>query len=123
MKQIILSMLIIILIPYMIVTFLVRDEEKQEIKNKTEVKVKKDNDEIINIPFEEYIIGVLAGEMPAKFEVEALKAQAVAARSYVLKKMEHNNKDYDVVDTVMNQVYLDNEKLKENYKENHPHGK
>ena len=39
-----------------------------------------------NIPFEEYIKGVVAGEMPASFEPEALKAQAVAARTYSLSK-------------------------------------
>lgn len=118
MKQVILISLIIILIPYMVVTFLV-DEKNKPItiqENKLSVRVKKEDESIIEIPFEEYIIGVLAGEMPAKFELEALKAQAVAARSYVLKKMENNNNDYDVVDTVMNQVYLDESKLKEKWK-------
>ncbi len=37
----------------------------------------------------EYLPGVLAGEMPASFEEEALKAQAVAARSYILYHMSH----------------------------------
>ena len=36
------------------------------------------------IPFEEYIVGVLAGEMPIYFEKEAFKAQAVAARTRAL---------------------------------------
>lgn len=35
---------------------------------------------------EEYLVGVLAAEMPAEYELEALKAQAVAARSYILSK-------------------------------------
>lgn len=39
--------------------------------------------------FEEYIVGVLIGEMPASYELEALKAQAVAARSYILSRMEY----------------------------------
>ena len=40
--------------------------------------------------------------MPASFDIEALKAQAVASRSYVLKKMNDNkNNSYDVVDTIM----------------------
>lgn len=56
--------------------------------------------------------------MPISFEVEALKAQAVAARSYVLKKIEQNyQKEYDVVDTVMNQVYLDDETLKNKWRD------
>jgi stage II sporulation protein D len=36
---------------------------------------------------EDYLVGVLAAEMPAGFEKEALKAQAIAARTYALKKM------------------------------------
>ena len=51
--------------------------------------------------------------MPISFELEALKAQAVASRSYALKRIEYNkDKDYDVVDSIQNQVYLDNEHLK-----------
>lgn len=38
------------------------------------------------IPFEDYVKGVVAGEMPSSFEPEALKAQAVAARTYSLSK-------------------------------------
>lgn len=40
------------------------------------------NNKVIELLTEEYIIGVLAGEMPANFNDEALKAQAVAARTY-----------------------------------------
>lgn len=36
---------------------------------------------------DEYLLGVLRAEMPASFELEALKAQAVAARTYTLHKM------------------------------------
>lgn len=39
------------------------------------------------VPLEEYVAGVVAAEMPAEFPVEALKAQAVAARTYVLKRI------------------------------------
>ncbi|GBF35630.1 stage II sporulation protein D SpoIID [Desulfocucumis palustris] len=42
---------------------------------------------VVNIPLEEYLVGVVAAEMPAAFPMEALKAQAVAARTYVLKRM------------------------------------
>ncbi len=56
--------------------------------------------------------------MPASFPEEALKAQAVAARSYVLKHL-NSRKDYDVVDSIKNQVYLDDETLKRNWKNNY----
>jgi stage II sporulation protein D len=113
--------LLIILIPVIIVnTFIKTDEIKFEYKENMSVRVKRSNDEIQKIPLEEYIVGVLAGEMPITFKEEALKAQAVAARTYVLKKMSYNIKnDYDVVDTVMDQVYLDNDKLKDSWKDNY----
>lgn len=41
---------------------------------------------IENIPLEEYVKGVVAAEMPASFNMEAIKAQAVAARTYVYKR-------------------------------------
>ena len=122
MKKILLITLLIIIIPYLIVNIFIRDDEiKFEFVKNLEVRVKREEtDSIDNVPFEEYIIGVLAGEMPITFELEALKAQAVAARSYVMKKLEQNyKKDYDVVDTVNNQVYLDNDYLKEAWKENY----
>lgn len=40
----------------------------------------------VELNLEEYIAGVVAGEMPSSFEMEALKAQAVAARTYALSK-------------------------------------
>lgn len=41
----------------------------------------------IDIPLEQYIVGVVAAEMPASFDIEALKAQAVAARTLAVRKM------------------------------------
>lgn len=40
------------------------------------------------LPLEQYLVGVVAAEMPASFHVEALKAQAIAARTYALRKIE-----------------------------------
>ena len=82
------------------------------------VKISKTG-EIKHIPLEEYVFGVVAGEMPASFEMEALKAQAVCARTYALKKQENNNKEYDVDDTTNYQVYQNNEELKNKWKSNY----
>ena len=41
-----------------------------------------ETDEVIEVPLYDYLIGVVAAEMPAAFEEEALKAQAIAARTY-----------------------------------------
>ena len=83
------------------------------------IRVKRNSTgKIEKIPFEDYIVGVVAGEMPVTFDIEALKAQAVASRSYALTKMKQNiNNSYDVIDTVTNQVYLDIATLKDNWKD------
>lgn len=51
------------------------------------VKVLKDK-RVTKLPLEEYVKGVVAAEMPAEFELEALKAQAVAARTYILRELQ-----------------------------------
>ena len=119
MKKLIITTLIIILITFIIVTIFIKDETiKFNFISNSVVRVKRENGNIDRVFFEEYVKGVLAGEMPTSFDLEALKAQAVAARSYVLKKMEQNKEqDYDVVETVMNQVYLDDATLKEKWKD------
>ena len=116
MKKIIIFVLLMIFIPFFIV--IIYDKNYKEIKlnyiNTQYIRVKRMSDNVvIKLPLEEYIVGVLAGEMPIDFDIEALKAQAVASRSYALKRMEYNkDKDYDVVDSIMNQVYLDDNYLK-----------
>lgn len=116
MKKIILITFFIILVPYLIISFFIRDPEEIKFKymNNLTIRIKRSQSGVIEqVPLEEYIVGVVSGEVPISFEMDALKAQAVAARSYVLKQLEYNkNKDYDVVDTVMNQVYLDSDQLK-----------
>ena len=122
MKKILFFILLIVLVPYIIVTIFIEDNEIKFIfKENMKVRVKHEDTGIIDVvPFEEYVTGVLAGEMPTSFHIEALKAQAVAARSYVMKKMEYNkDSDYDVVDTIMNQVYLSDDYLRSVWKESY----
>ena len=83
------------------------------------IRVKQiSQNKIVEIDLEEYVKGVIAGEMPISFNIEALKAQAVAARTYAVRRINKNN-TYDVVDTVMNQVYIDNENLKAKWQSNY----
>ncbi len=122
MKKILFFILLIVLVPYIIVTIFIEDNEIKFIfKENMKVRVRHEDTGIIDVvPFEEYVTGVLAGEMPTSFHIEALKAQAVAARSYVMKKMEYNkDRDYDVVDTIMNQVYLSDDYLRSVWKESY----
>lgn len=122
MKQIFYISLLLILIPFFVVLIFIKPVKKDLIdeaptEEKIFVRVKREkNENIEQIELEDYIVGVLAGEMPVSFHIEALKAQAVASRSYVLKRMEYNkDNNYDVVDSVNNQVYLDNDYLKQRW--------
>ena len=47
-------------------------------------------DKVIAMELEDYIVGTVAAEMPAAFGIEALKAQAVCARTYAIKKIISN---------------------------------
>ncbi|MGA9173413.1 MAG: stage II sporulation protein D, partial [Thermoactinomyces sp.] len=77
---------------------------------------------VVEIPLDQYVCGVVASEMPADFPLEALKAQALAARTYIVDRMEKGDfkdmaewgekaKSAYVTDTVQHQVYTTNEEL------------
>lgn len=68
---------------------------------------------ILHIPVEEYLLGVLPYEMNEAFPIEALKAQAVAARSYAIRK-QNSNEHYDVTDNTNDQVYRGYQKENKN---------
>ena len=78
------------------------------------IKVKKD-DEINSLKLEEYIIGVVASEMPASFHIEALKAQAICARTYALYKLNESNTNYDILASVTNQGYINKEEMQKKW--------
>lgn len=97
------------------------------INEKTNIQVgvyrgAKDTTEYYGL--EEYVRGVVAAEMPIDFELEALKAQAIAARTYIVKKIIKN--EYEnlpdgaiVTDTTKHQVFLSEEELKRNWGSNY----
>lgn len=67
---------------------------------------KKGLDVVAKLDLETYIAGVLPSEMPASWPLEALKAQAIAARSFALRTaFERRKRYFDVDSTVMDQVY------------------
>ena len=128
MKKLLFFMVLIVSIPVLIINFFYSfkitklisgsiNNPKKEVK--TEIRVLNSDNNIVTMDLEDYLIGVVSSEVPVSFEEEALKAQAVASRTYALKQIE-NNKDmaYDVTDNVLSQVYSCNEKLKERWKDN-----
>lgn len=74
------------------------------------------SEEIEDVPLEDYIIGVVAAEMPvAEFELEALKAQGLAARTFIVYHLLHQKKvgEGHVTDTTADQVYKNESELRE----------
>ena len=82
---------------------------KQEDTSSKQVTIYRSNGNVVSMDLEEYLIGVVGAEMPASFQMEALKAQAVVARTYALKLLASGKK---LTDTVSTQVYKDNNELK-----------
>ncbi|MBR3198692.1 MAG: stage II sporulation protein D [Bacilli bacterium] len=120
MKKVTTLTILIVLIPFFVTKIFTKKEiiKFNYIKNSL-IKVKDEKtNKIMEIPLEEYIKGVVSAEMGPNFEEEALKAQAVASRSYALYHM--NGKEYDVTNTTSNQVYLTPEELKERWKNSYP---
>lgn len=87
------------------------ERPKKEEKVKDYIVNVSIGDEVKEIELDTYLLGVIAGEMPASFELEALKAQAVASRTFVLsRKLKVDN-------TTKTQVYLTDEQMKEKWKD------
>jgi stage II sporulation protein D len=76
---------------------------------------------IEKLSLEDYLIGVVAAEMPAEFELEALKAQALSARTYYVKQMMSPKKvgvpeGAQLIDTAeIHQVFMNKEELKKHW--------
>lgn len=75
----------------------------------------KITDKNLSLDLEDYIIGVVGGEMPALFQEEALKAQAIASRSYAMSKI--NNNEIIITSSINDQVYLTNYELKSHWED------
>lgn len=108
---------IIILILTIIAFYLIRSLDDNtsyffDDKNVQEIVLSNNNNEKEIIEFNEYLIGVLACEMPASFELEALKAQAIASRTYAYYLINHNK---NITTDTRTQCMLNKSQMKENW--------
>lgn len=90
-------------------------------KYKTINLLHKNEGTIETIELDEYIVNVLAAEMPVDYELEALKAQATVARTYTLYQIENGKKheNSDICDSPdCCQAWISKEKRFESWKEN-----
>ncbi|MDX8047620.1 stage II sporulation protein D [Gracilibacillus sp. S3-1-1] len=80
--------------------------------------LRSETNKVEEIPLEEYVVHVVASEMPADFELEALKAQALAARTYIVRFLMQEDPaeiagGADITDTTEHQVYKSEDELRE----------
>lgn len=89
-----------------------------ELDGETVLKV-LDGDEVREMTVGEYLVGVVRAEMPASFEEEALKAQAVAARTYTYYKIQTGGNHGDTADICTDstccQAYIGEEQARSNW--------
>lgn len=108
------SLCMVIVIPFSIL----RWQKGDELTSDTSIKVLMPNGTIEKLPLEEYVVGVVAAEMPAEFGEEALKAQAVAARTYAVKRIKQEGLEragYDVDTTVKTQAWMSDAEMRKKW--------
>ena len=116
MKKVLLYILCMVFLCFLIPILFTKKSEPKEIKSNEEIEYKEDNNlvydygefnkvkllhtktgEVEELELDQYLLGVVSSEMPASFEIEALKAQAVVARTYTIYKIteekKHENAD------------------------------
>lgn len=94
------------LIDVMKFTYIDNKQKNENINNNVEdiLKLEKikllitEKNEIVELDFDDYIKGVLIGEVPITYELEALKAQAIVARTYTLYKLKTNKNGHNGAD-------------------------
>lgn len=104
----------------LLITLLWGGFSNEEIKEAKETKELVRIEDVFSPELEEYIVGVVSAEMPASFPEEALKAQAVAARTYQVRKMQETGSDHVIYDVgqAYNSVVEQKKKWGKNYIEN-----
>lgn len=101
---------------------IIKENQQSNVQEKEIEYIKVFNNntkEVENLPLEEYVKGVVAAEMPARFHIEALKAQAIAARTYAVsrnikyKDGHPDHKDAPLCSGVHCQAYLSLKELED----------
>ena len=105
------------------------EKDEQQIEN-SEYKYSKHEtikllhtarNEVEELNIDEYLYGVVSAEMPAQYDIEALKAQAIVARTYLIYNIENNSNKHENADICDSsnccQAWITKEKRFENWKE------
>lgn len=139
MKKLLGGIIAVTVIAFLIPILLTRKFQTMEVSKNDPVEVQKEekeytypeygtirllhtsNGEIEELPMDEYLYGVVSAEMPASYEKEALKAQAVVARTYTIYKIasqssKHENADI-CDDSTCCQAWISKEDRQERWEE------
>lgn len=120
-KYLAVTIMLLFILPLFL--FLVCEEEEEiRIEGDTVVirLLQHERKQVVRLGLEEYVVGVVAAEMPASFPLEALKAQAVAARTYAVKRLQLPDPRIKEVsleadlssDPAINQAWISTEEMK-----------
>ena len=117
------SILVTVILPFLVTVCCngfaapVIQEALYGVEDLTVQEKAKEAEQTVSSALEEYVAGVVAAEMPAAFPVEALKAQAVAARTYQIQQQKAAGSDRILYD--VGQAYCDAAEQKEKWGENY----
>lgn len=97
-----------------------KEEGESEMLELDVPVLRAEKNSVEQVPLEEYVTGVVSSEMSPSFEVEALKAQALAARTFIVNQIVNADKidlpeEALVTDTTSHQVYQDVEQLRQKW--------
>jgi len=136
-RPVLLIISLVIAVSFLVPTLLVLPFSSEKVSGKLDEKLQKQKTsepsievavyrtktkQIEKPDLEDYVVGVVASEMPATFEKEALKAQALTARTYIVKQLMYGGnssvpKGAVVEDTTNFQVYQNMDELKKEWKD------
>jgi len=111
---IVLSVVVIVLLPWSVIKW----QKGRPSYEDFQIRIRMPDGQTLRMPLEEYLVGVVAAEMPADFHPEALKAQAVAARTYAARRLSQTplpDPGYDVDTTVQTQAWLSDSDLRQKW--------
>ncbi len=103
--EILFAILLAVILPSFIIAMIPAEDSRSEAIETTvattsntsyaeprTVSVLMDNGDVVEMELDQYVLGVVLREMPAEFDLEALKAQAVVARTYTLRRIRKGSK-------------------------------
>ena len=111
------KLLTFIVIIELLFLFIIKPVVKMKSNYKYSINVYKTSN-LDEAKLENYVIGVVAAEMPATFSIESLKAQAVASRTFAYKKIVNSKLNYDNLTSDKGQAYISLDEMRKKWNNN-----